>query len=162
MLYLLDANSLITPNNLYYPLDRVPQFWEWLELQAHLGLVTIPLEVHAEIVAGSDALKDWLSDRDRLNSFLLDEEVDPVALNSVLEQGYAPDLTDVELDKILTDAFLIAYALDHPDRTVVTKEESKPRAQGANRKIPDVCRAFGVRCMNDFEMLRALDFSLAR
>lgn len=30
MLYLLDANVLITANNSYYALDRVPEFWEWL------------------------------------------------------------------------------------------------------------------------------------
>ena len=30
MLYLLDANVLITANNLYYPIDSVPEYWEWL------------------------------------------------------------------------------------------------------------------------------------
>ena len=27
MLYLLDANVLITAHNLYYPIDAVPEFW---------------------------------------------------------------------------------------------------------------------------------------
>lgn len=31
MLYLLDANELITAHNLYYPIDVVPEFWEWLK-----------------------------------------------------------------------------------------------------------------------------------
>jgi hypothetical protein len=34
MLYLTDANVLITANNLYYPIDRVPECWEWL---AYMG-----------------------------------------------------------------------------------------------------------------------------
>ena len=34
MLYLLDANVLIDANRDYYPLDRVPEFWDWL---VHVG-----------------------------------------------------------------------------------------------------------------------------
>lgn len=30
MLCLLDANVLIGAHNDYYPIDRMPQFWEWL------------------------------------------------------------------------------------------------------------------------------------
>ena len=30
MLYLLDANVLIDANRDYYPLERVPEFWDWL------------------------------------------------------------------------------------------------------------------------------------
>jgi hypothetical protein len=34
MLYLLDANVLITAHNTYYAIDQVPEFWEWI---AHQG-----------------------------------------------------------------------------------------------------------------------------
>jgi len=34
MLYVLDSGVLITANNLYYPVDRVPEFWAWL---LHMG-----------------------------------------------------------------------------------------------------------------------------
>ena len=27
---LLDANILIVANNTYYPIDAVPEFWDWL------------------------------------------------------------------------------------------------------------------------------------
>jgi len=38
MLYLLDANILITAKNLYYEFGRVDQYWEWLSFQAeHQG-----------------------------------------------------------------------------------------------------------------------------
>jgi len=30
LLYLLDANVLIAANRDYYPLGRVPEFWDWL------------------------------------------------------------------------------------------------------------------------------------
>ena len=37
MLYLLDANVLITANLSYYPLDQVPEFWGWIQHQAQSG-----------------------------------------------------------------------------------------------------------------------------
>ena len=33
MLYLLDANILITAANTYYGISRVPEFWSWLQHQ---------------------------------------------------------------------------------------------------------------------------------
>ncbi len=30
MLYLLDANVLIDADRDYYPIDRVPEFWDWI------------------------------------------------------------------------------------------------------------------------------------
>ena len=78
----------------------------------------------------------------------------------VIEQGYAKDLNDEEIETIGQDAFLIAYALaDVQQRRVVTTETSRPRRKRANRHIPDVCRDLGIRCYNTFEFLRALDFT---
>lgn len=34
MLHLFDANVLITASNMYYPLDAVTEFWEWIDHQA--------------------------------------------------------------------------------------------------------------------------------
>lgn len=57
------------------------------------------------------------------------------------------------------DPFLLAYALTDPaNRTIVTTEVSKPKKQRANRKIPDVGRDLGIRCINNFQLLRELDF----
>lgn len=44
MLYLLDANVLITANNTYYPVDRVPEYWEWLTHMSKAGYIKMPLE----------------------------------------------------------------------------------------------------------------------
>ncbi len=30
MLYLLDANTLIDAKRDYYPIERIPEFWDWL------------------------------------------------------------------------------------------------------------------------------------
>ena len=41
MVYLLDANVLITANNLYYAIDQVPEYWEWLTYMGGQGHVTV-------------------------------------------------------------------------------------------------------------------------
>lgn len=82
-------------------------------------------------------------------------------MRHVTEAGYAPDLTDVEIEQVGRDPFLIAFALKNPaDRIVVTLEASKPSTRRANRRVPDVCKSLGVKCCNTFEMLQDLDFRL--
>ena len=74
MLYLLDANVLITANNSYYPLRRVPEFWDWLVNCGTQGQVKIPLEMYDEIDGYKDDLRSWL--RTNKSSLLFAEEVD--------------------------------------------------------------------------------------
>jgi len=56
MLYLLDANVFIAAKNTYYPVDRDPEFWEWLIHQGEQGSVKIVQEVYDEIHGGNDDL----------------------------------------------------------------------------------------------------------
>ncbi len=64
MLYLLDANVLIDANRDYYPLDRIPEFWEWLVYLGKDGRVTIPIEHYEENTGGKDALTQWAKKSD--------------------------------------------------------------------------------------------------
>ena len=98
LLYRLDANVLIGANRDYYSIGRVPEFWDWLVARATQQQVKIPLEILEEILAGrEDDLTRWLSEnRDVL---LLDETVDEALVARVTEQGYAPDLTEEEVEK---------------------------------------------------------------
>ena len=72
-MHLLDANVLIRADADFYPLDRIPQFWDWLIEQGSDGHVKIPNEIHDEIAVGSDALADWVSNKDVKAALLLDE-----------------------------------------------------------------------------------------
>ena len=161
MLYLLDANVLIDANRDYYPIPRVPEFWDWLVARATQQQVKIPLEILEEILGGrDDDLTRWLNDnRDTL---LLDENVDEVLVTHVITQGYAPDLTEEEVERVGRDPFLIAHALGGPERTVVTTEAPKPSKQRANRHIPDVCDALGVPYCNTYQFIDVLDFTTGR
>jgi hypothetical protein len=158
VLYLLDANVLIQAHEEYYPLDRVPQFWDWLLSISDTGHTKMPFEIHNEVAVAEGPLKDWICSEEAKKKIILEEEVDQSTVEKVLAQGYDPDLTDNDLEKIGQDAFLIAYALAKPDRTVVTKEISKPKAKKGNRKIPDVCDHFKVKWMRDFDLYKALNF----
>lgn len=158
--FFLDANVLIDAHRDYYPINRVPEFWDWLAYQAQLGRVKMPVEIFEEIVAGSGALVDWLKSEEIRTTILLDEDSDPDRVRAVLAIGYAADLTDDEIDTIGKDPFLIAHAAkDRGSRTVVTAEVSKPSKRRANRHVPDACADNGVKSCTIFEMLRQLDFT---
>ena len=161
VLYLLDANVLMDANRDYYPIQRVPEFWDWLLEMGRLGLTKVPEENYEEIVTPSlrrpDQLAEWLKlHRDTMT---LDEQVSQELVAHVTEQGYAQDLTDEEIEKVGRDPFLIAYALaDVANRCVVTTEHSRPSRTRANRHLPDVCRSLEVLCINTFDLIRNLNF----
>ena len=161
MLYLFDANVLITASNTYYPIDQIPEFWEWLQFQGRAGYVKLPLEIMEEILIGKkgdDPLLTWIKDTANKQALLLDEGVDSDLVNKVVEEGYAFDLTDDELEEIGRDPFLIAYGLSGADRCGVTTEVSAPSKKRQNRRIPDVCATFGVECCTPFKVNRELGF----
>jgi len=163
-MYLIDANVLIRAHGDFYAIDRVPQFWDWLVDQGQKDKVKIPYEIHDEIVAGDDALASWGKDPEVKASLLLDEAPNPELVQQVLTQGYEgndPDFTDVDVQKIGRDAFIVAYALAGSDRIVVTREVSASSKRRGNRKIPDACNGCGVKWTTDYEMYRLLDFNLS-
>lgn len=163
LLYLLDANVLIDANRDYYPIARVPEFWEWLLEMGRLGHIKMPQEFFEEVILPAppknrpDPLVDWLKTNKEV--LVLDEEAVTGLVARVTEQGYANNLTDEEIGKIGRDPFLVAYALvDIQRRSVVTTEHSKPSRRRANRKLPDVCDDFSVKCIHTFQLIQELDF----
>jgi hypothetical protein len=163
MIYLLDANVLITAHNSYYPVDGVPEFWAWLIHQGSNGIVKMPQENFEEVRDGSTSEEDllcaWIKSEEFQSNILLDEEVDSALVDRVVSEGYAPDLTDQEIAQIGRDPFLIAYALVSPaERSVVTAEVSRPSRVRQNRHIPDVCATMGVTCYHTFGMTKLLGF----
>lgn len=161
MIYLLDADVLITANRQYYPIDRIPGFWDWLIERGSAGDIKIAEEILDEFSGGNDRLAEWAQKSEVVDALRLDATVDVDVLRHVIDNGYASDLTDDEVEEIGRDPFLIAYALIAPsDRAVVTLERKKPTARRAKRKIPDVCLGLGVTCIDTFQMTTALNFRL--
>lgn len=160
MLYLLDSNVLIDANRDYYPIGRVNEYWDWLVDQGQKGNVKIPIEIYEEFKHGKqDALAKWAKLAGTEKALRINEAVDIDLVRQVTEEGYAPDLTDIEIEEIGRDPFLIAYALADPsDRVVVSTEASRPKTRRQNRKVPDVCDQFHIRCVNAYQFGHALDF----
>lgn len=164
MLYLLDASTLITANNTYYPIDSVPEFWEWLQHQSEQGHAKMPLEIFEEVKDGPKGTKDllfaWIQTAAVKKALKLNEAVDATLVQSVIATGYAPDLTDTETEQLGRDPFLVAYAMADPkNRVVVTSEVSKPSKTRQNRRLPDVCNTMGVDWCDPFDFNKALKFS---
>ena len=161
MLYLLDANVLIDANRDYYPINHVvPEFWEWLIHMGESNQVKIPLDIYEELKKGTDELQIWVKKEETKVALLLNEEVDISVIRRVINDGYANDLTDSEIEQVGQDPLLIAYALkDSNGRCLVTTEASKPKKQRANKHVPDVCDILGVSWCHTFEFIRTLGFS---
>lgn len=158
MMYLLDANVLIRAHEDYYPIDRVPQYWDWVIKMAEKGVIKMPFEIHDEIAISIGPLKNWICDKAVKEALILDEAADLALVQEVTDIGYGKNLTDSDLLKVGRDPILISYAYKNPKRIVVTKEVSRPGKQGANRKIPDVCKDLAVFWTRDFELYKILDF----
>ena len=94
-------------------------------------------------------------------AIVLPETTNGKTVSEVIANCYAPDLDDIELEKIGRDPFLIAAALQTAGRVVVTREVSSPRKKRANRKVPDACTISGVPSIDDFELWRRLDFRIS-
>lgn len=164
MIYLLDANVLITAHNAHYPIDLFPVFWDWLEYQIAQGRIRMPQEIFDEIKDGgtdekADPLFAWLQREHLKQALVLDEEVGVELLQDVMADSYLP-ANDVQIIAIGRDPFLVAYGKADPaDRCVVTNEVSAPLSAPHNRKIPDACGTAGVPCCDPVRMLRELGFT---
>jgi hypothetical protein len=162
-MYLIDANVLITAKNTYYPLQNIPQFWDWLIVQGEACSIKMPREIYDEVSGGTDDLADWIKSEDAKDALLLDEDADPAFVQQALRLGYQSNdamFTDSELIKVGRDAFLVGYGLVNSNRTVVTKEVTKRTQRLGATRLPDACDDCAVDWCDDFTMYRALDFNL--
>jgi hypothetical protein len=159
VLYLLDADTLIRADNLYYPPKAFPVFWPWLVHMGACHTIKIPQEQYEEITNGTGGLVDWLKDDEVKGALIFAEEANPAIVGEVTLNGYG-ELDENGLEKVGKDPFLISHGYaEKAQRTIVTFEVSAPSKKGANRKIPDVCGDLGVLSCNLFGLIKALNFT---
>lgn len=175
MLYLLDANTLIDAKRDFYPIGKVPEFWDWLKYHGEQGTIKIPCEIYEEFsdTKNKDGVRDdlaeWAADPQVKDALLFDEEVDLDLVSRVTYGGYLPNPTDENLIRMGNDPFLIAHAFaDIQNRCVVSGEGHRPSAQGANNLIhilPSALKGFpfgalAPYCSNPQELYFAPAFVL--
>lgn len=163
-MYLLDANTIMEAHGTFNPVDRIPQFWDWLLAQAEAGLVKMPYEIYGEFDGKYGLHVEWINSPEVKAALLLDETADPSLVRQVIDDGYQgqdPNFDDVQHTKYGKDPFLVAYALVDPsERVVVTREVSKRSKRLGNTKMPDACDDCYVEWINDFQLYSLLDFNL--
>ncbi len=148
-IYSLDSNALIEPWNKYYSIQLCPEYWEILDRLGKEGRIFCTEEVKREIEKVDDGLKSWLSKRPHLVKSISNEVQQK--LREILVSF--PNIISVGADRSMADPWVIAHAFV-TNATVVSKEYAVPERQKDSRiKIPDVCRHFGVPCINDLQFV---------
>lgn len=160
--YLLDADVLVQAHRRHYKFGVVPGFWECLIWHHKQHVVCSIDRIRKELLDGKDALSQWVK-HDCPSSFF-----EPTSAQStgarygkIVSWAYAQKQYKPEaLSKFATvaDGWLVAYAAEH-GLTVVTQEVAAPESKN-EVKVPDVCEAFKVHCIDTFEMLGNLGVKL--
>ncbi len=146
--YCLDTNVFIEGWNRYYSMDLSPEYWSILDDLAKQGRIFSPIEVKREIEKTDDGLYKWIKDRPYIFKDI-DIEVQKHLRRIMASHGR---LVDSIKQRSIADPWVIAFAIAE-NAIVVTKEE--PAGSGSRRiKIPDVCDALNVLCINDFEFAK--------
>lgn len=150
--YLVDANTLIEAANVYYTFKRVPGFWEWLSVQITDGKVGSASLVKDEIEYPEE-LVEWVAEQEAKGFFVdvsspeIQKQFQRIA-RWVMSQNFKPEHQAKFLNG--ADPWIIAAA-KVLNCKVVTQEVSG--GAGTRKvKIPDVCNAVGVECINTFIM----------
>lgn len=167
-LFLIDANSLITPHLTYYPFDFAPGFWQQMQQHILSGRIVILDMVKNEILEGNDNLTEWMKSltigkfvdrREPSILFFYSEVLQHIQNNPC----YQPAALAEWSRETVADPWLISAAKAN-NYTIVTLEVSNPglnpKTPSKNAKIPDVADALGVKSTNLFYMMRELKFSL--
>jgi hypothetical protein len=159
-MYLVDSDVFMQARNRHYGFAFCPGFWAWLDAAHDAGRVASVGKVGDELRAGKDDLATWAGDR---SAFFLEPD-DAVVTSLRVLSGWAVDQSTgyflaARNDFLASaDYYLIAHA-HAQSHVVVTHERSQPDSK-RRIKIPDACAAFGVKCIDPFEMLRGEDVRL--
>ncbi|MFH1004124.1 MAG: DUF4411 family protein [Bacteroidota bacterium] len=157
--FILDTNVFIEASKRYYAFDIIPVFWHALVSHAKQDRIISIDKVKNEII--KEDLKQWAEAdfapyfRSTKTSEVMEKYTDVVKWAAQQSQ-YKDEAKNEFYDVKNADAFVIAYVLAH-NLTLVTEEKSNLNIQ---RKIPipNVCRAFEIKYVDTFDMLRSLGF----
>lgn len=160
--FLVDASVLMEAHRRYYRFGVCPGFWESLIWHHKQGVVSSIDWVRKEIEDGKDALRQWVKKECPATFFkatnvkAVGERYGEIISWAGAQNRYRPEAL-AEFATV-ADGWLVAYAGEH-SLTVVTQEVAAPESK-KEVKVPDVCDAFQVPCIDTFEMLEKLKVSL--
>ena len=149
MTYCIDTSSLLTGWNDRYPPEIFPTLWENFGILIEDQKLISPIEVYYELEKQDDTIKSWV-DQNKTMFQPLDEEVQEIAIEILASH---PTLIDINRPTYQADPFIIALAVKQ-DCVVVTQEiwTNSPK----RTKIPNVCAAYDVTCIDLLNMVQEL------
>ena len=160
MKYLLDSDTLITSKNGPYRFDNAPGFWEFLEQENILDVVGTVDAVRHELIGEKNQLADWVKSQG--SRFVLSPDASVTASLAAIAKWINDNQqfsAAAKADFLSSADFVLIGHAHAKGCKVVTFEKDEPGA--IHRiKIPTVCKAFGVDCMNLYQMLSDLSFRL--
>jgi len=165
-IYLVDANTFITPFKTYYPFDLAPSFWTFFGNNIMNGTIAVLSKIYDEVAKGTDDLAEWIQ---KLDLKVIDHRTPDII--SKYQDVLMHIQTSVNLytgkalaewsDNNRADAWLVAASMAN-NYKIVTFERSNNSlgtSLTGHPKIPDVAANFGVKCVSLYDMMRDLEFS---
>jgi Domain of unknown function (DUF4411) len=141
LLYSFDTSVMINGRRDLLPPDLFPTLWTKIEGMIAAGAIRAIDVVRDELGRKDDATKDWATSQ--VDLFLtLDHDIQ-VATREVLAEH--PRLVGKGGQRNLADSFVIGLARARSG-IVVTQETRTNNLE--KPRIPDVCGAMGVRCID--------------
>lgn len=168
--YALDSDVFIQAARAYYAFDIAPGFWDALIQHSQAGTICSVDRVKQEIERGKDDLASWVG-ADFVDGFQPTDTHEILtcygdAMNWAYAQAQYTDAAKSEFaEEKNADAWLVSYAMAHAKANtatklvVVTQETFEPNVK-RRIKIPNVCKAFSIECINLFQFMRTLGIRL--
>jgi hypothetical protein len=149
--HVIDTNALIDLHRRHYAPDVFKSLWSRLAELAERRRLIAPRQVYTEIKQLDDDLLMWAKQHKYM---FRDQDAEQQTIVREIMAKF-PKLVDASKTTEAADPFVIALA-EVGGHTVVTTE--KATVQG-KPKIPNVCVARNVRCVDLLGMFRALKWS---
>ncbi|WP_218240954.1 DUF4411 family protein [Comamonas fluminis] len=159
MNYLLDSNTLIEAKNRYYRMAVCPAYWAWVQRSHTAGVVASIEPVGAELRRGNDELAEWAKGQAGLFLPVSDDATQQAFVRVAAHvASQVATMKPGALEDFLggADPWLLAKAMTIPGAVIVTHEQFNPQTR-RKYSIPNVCQAFGVPCIDTFELLGRTD-----
>jgi metal-dependent amidase/aminoacylase/carboxypeptidase family protein len=145
--YSIDTSAILDAWVRGFPPDVVPGLWKQLEELIDNGQLIATEEVLYELEKKEDDAYEWAKNHE--NMFILTDERIQLVVIEILRNH--KKLIDTRKNRSGADPFVIALAKVE-GCGVVTGE--KPTNRPDRPKIPDVCRAIDIPCINILQLCR--------
>ena len=149
---------MIEANNRSYPIDVAKTFWHALAKEIESGNIVSTRRVYQELAEQEkhqDAVAQFVRSRRQQLCIVPSREVQGAVggVEAYVFGGRYPTYEALRFSKG-GDPWVIAHALTEAGIVVTQESALRPNAQVA--RVPDVCRRFGIKCVDTLGMFRLL------